>query len=530
MKTVSNISSIAGDRSKSREIAEASPQIGECRRRLELLYEVAQKASSVSEVSNLIQEILYMTQRIMRASASSLVIVNDEKGELYFQAGEKSAGNKLSQMTINLDSGIANRIVRNATPLVIDDVTKEEHYYKEIDKVTGFASRSTIAVPLIRAQKILGILAAVNRADGNPFNEQDLTVLTGLASTEPLILLVSMVTTATNNIEQHQILIDWYKSMFEALIAAADAKDLYASGHSSRVKKYTMLAASSLSFSLEELQAIEFGALLHDIGKLWVHDIVLRKAGPLTDEEWHIMRKHALKGAHMLTGIPHLEKVREIVLYHHERYDGKGYPEGLKDKDIPIGARLVAVADAYDTMTTAHSYRDKMNLDDAIKQLTKGSGTQFCPVAVKAFTTTLEKNEEESAKIKAARLAKEKAEKDSKEPAEAEAATRGINDAPGVDLYEGDVTLMITSLDGFGQVKQFKKCLETVDSLKIGLEGWSDTEGAIIVVSLRKPAALTSILSKMPMVEKVNKEQDKLVVKLRTPDARRAFKNGFSLI
>ena len=516
IKIMSNIFDKTRYGNKDQEIALANPEIEEYMKRLELLYEVAQKASSVSEVSKPLEEILCMTKQIMRTSASSFLLIDDEKGELYFQGAERRVGNNLIQMTISLDSGISNRVLCNGMPLFINDVTRDECFNKEIDKVTGFITKSIIAVPLLRGQKVIGILEAINKVNGQEFNEQDLAVLTRFASSEILILLVSMMATATNNIKQHQILIDWYKNMFETLIAAVDTKDLYASGHSSRVKEYTMMAANSLTFSLEELQAIEFGALLHDIGKIWIHDNVLRKSGPLTDEEWYIMRKHALKGAHMLSGIPYLEKVRDIVLYHHERYDGKGYPRGLKGGYIPIGARLVAVADAYDTMTTEHSYRDKMSIDDAINQLIKGSGTQFCPVAVKAFISTFEKSQE-------------KAERDSKELTKAEDAAKAINALDLEDTYKGDVTLLITSPDGFGGIRKFKKCLEKIDNLKVALESWSETEGSIIVVSVQKPMALTSILNKMPMVEKVDKSHNKLVVTLKIPAERKVFQHGFSL-
>jgi putative nucleotidyltransferase with HDIG domain len=458
-----------------------------------------------------------------------LLLIDEEKGELYFQAAAGVVGNRLSQMRISLDSGIASWVARNGKPLVINDVTRDNRFSKEIDKVTGFITKSVIAVPLLRGQKVIGILEAINKVDGHEFNKQDLAVLTGFTSTEALILLVSMVATATNNIEQHQILIDWYKSTFETLITAADAKDPYAYGHSRRVREYTMLAANSLSFSLEELQSIEFGALLHDIGKIHIYDIVLRKSGPLTDAEWYTMRKHALRGANILSGIPFLEKVRDIVLYHHERYDGKGYPQGLKGRNIPIGARLVAVAEAFDTMTTTHSYRAKMSIDDAIGELIKGIGTQFCPVAVKAFVSAFEKSKEKLVKIEDEHSVEEKTKRDNEELSKAEDAEKDIH-AIGSEIYEGDVQLVVISPDGFEQVKQFKKCLEKVDNLKIILDSWSEAEGTIIVVSVQKPMALTSILNKMPMVEKVDKNHNNMVVMLKTPAASKVFKHGFSLI
>jgi putative nucleotidyltransferase with HDIG domain len=488
----------------------------ECTKRLELLYEDAQNATFGSMVSKLLEDILHMTNEAMRVSASSLLLIGAEKEGLYFQVAENRSGRKLNQMTVSLDSGIAKQVISSGKPLIIKKVTKDERLINEIDMVTGLETKSVMAVPLLRGQKVIGILEATNRVDGRRFNKQDLVALSSLASNETLILLISMLVTATNNITHHQILIDWYKSMFETLIAAIDTKDLYSSNHSSRVKKYATMAASSLSFPLEELQAIELGALLHDIGKIWVHDKVLRKSGPLTDEEWYIMRKHALKGADMLNGIPYLEKVRDIVLYHHERYDGTGYPRGLKGTNIPIGARLVAVADAYDTMTTEHSYRDRISTEEAIRQLIEGKNTQFCPVAVDAFISALEKSQE-------------KAEKDSGklEKAKDTTADTSVSD---MDIYQGDIKLSITSPDGFREVRQFKKCIEKIEDLKVTLESWSETEGIIIIVSAQKPMDLPGILSELPMVAKVTRNPKDLGVILKTPAERKVFESGYSLV
>jgi len=512
-KAMSHLFNKARGGKKGRKVARASTGIEEYTKKLELLYEDAQNAASGSEVSKLLEEILRMTNQVLQVSASSLLLLGTEGGGSYFHVAGNRGGKKLSRMIISLDSGTAAWVISKDKPLIINDVTRDERFNDEIDKLTGLVTMSVMSAPVHRGQKIIGILEASNRADGQGFDEQDLAVLTGLASSEALILLASMAVTAINNITQHQILIDWYKSVFETLIAAVDTKDLYAAGHSSRVKKYAMLAASSLSVPLEELQAIELGALLHDIGKIWIHDKVLRKSGPLTDEEWYIMRKHAQKGAHMLDGIPYLEKVREIVLLHHERYDGKGYPLGLKGRDIPIGARLVAVADAYDTMTTEHSYRDKMSAEESIDQLVLGKKTQFCPIAVDAFISALSKS-------------RGKAEKDPGKPDKDEEPAADVS-IP--DIYQGDVTLSILSPESFGEVRQFKKHLEKTDGLKVALESWSETDGIIIIVSVQIPMALPGVLKKMPMVEKVTKNQNRLTVVLKTPTESKVFEKGFSL-
>jgi putative nucleotidyltransferase with HDIG domain len=176
-----------------------------------------------------------------------------------------------------------------------------------------------------------------------------------------------------------------YKCIIEAMVTAADAKDPYSAGHSRRVRNYTLMAAKVLNIPFDELQVIEFGALLHDIGKIGISDSILRKREPLTAEELYIIRKHSIRGADIVHGIPFLEKVTNLVLCHHERFDGKGYPGGLKGEQIPIGAGLIAVADAFDTMTTDRSYRRALSFEEAINELMSGAGTQFHPVAVNAL-------------------------------------------------------------------------------------------------------------------------------------------------
>ncbi len=381
---------------KSREIGETNIDAEEYATRLGLLYEVAQKASSYSEVLKLIEEILGVTQRILQASAVSLLLIDEERGELCFQAADGRVENKLGQRELELDSGIVGWVARRGMPVIVNNVSRDEHFNKDIDEFFGLVAKSIIAVPLVRGQKVIGVLEVLNKADGSVFEEPDLAVLTGFASTEALILLVSMAATAIHNIELRQAELNGHKRTVETLVAATDIKDPYACGHSQRVREYTLLAAGSLSFSPEELQIIEFGALLHDIGKIGIDDCILRKPTSLTNEEWYVMRKHSLIGANIVGEIPFLEKARDIVLYHHEWYNGTGYPEGIKGENIPMGARLVAVADAFDTITTEHSYRAALSEDEAVDELIRGSGTQFCPVAVQAFVSAFRKQRGES--------------------------------------------------------------------------------------------------------------------------------------
>jgi putative nucleotidyltransferase with HDIG domain len=176
-----------------------------------------------------------------------------------------------------------------------------------------------------------------------------------------------------------------HKSIVEALVTAIDAKDPYSVGHSRRVRNYALMAAKMLGIPSDELQIIEFGALLHDVGKIMIPDSILRKREPLTTEELYIIRKHSHRGAGIVSEIPCLARVTDLVLCHHERYDGKGYPRGLKSEQIPIGADLIAVADAFDTMTVDQSYRPALSVKQAITELRNGARKQFHPAAVDAL-------------------------------------------------------------------------------------------------------------------------------------------------
>ncbi len=200
-------------------------------------------------------------------------------------------------------------------------------------------------------------------------------------------ILVQNAATVIQNARLRQNVLEGYKSTIKALAASIDAKDHYTSGHSERVTAYALLGATSLQMSKEDLDILENAGILHDIGKIGIPDGILGKPGPLTPAEWDIIRQHPLIGANIVNDIPFLEESVKLIRYHHERYDGDGYPDGLKGDDIPLGARLLAVADAFDSMASSRAYRDAMRLEDALKELQMGIGTQFCPVAVEAFVS-----------------------------------------------------------------------------------------------------------------------------------------------
>ena len=173
-----------------------------------------------------------------------------------------------------------------------------------------------------------------------------------------------------------------YTETIEALVSALEARDPYTQAHAGRIRDTAIALSIAMQIPLEQRRAIRLGAIMHDVGKIGISDSILLKAGPLSDEEWKIMRAHPVIGEKMLSGIDFLAPALPIVRHHHERWDGNGYPDRLQGDAIPIGARIVGICDAFDAMTSDRSYRAGMTIDDACDELQRNSGTQFDPRCV----------------------------------------------------------------------------------------------------------------------------------------------------
>ncbi len=180
-----------------------------------------------------------------------------------------------------------------------------------------------------------------------------------------------------------------YDGTLRSLVAALDARDRETAGHSERVADLTMAIAEEMGISpdTEQWRCISWGALLHDVGKIAIPDEILRKPGGLTEQEWKSMRSHPHAGWEILQSVDFLAPAAEIVLAHHERFDGSGYPRGLAGDQVPLGARIFMIADAFDAMTSDRVYRAALPIEQALAEILRNSGTQFDPTAVRAFLT-----------------------------------------------------------------------------------------------------------------------------------------------
>lgn len=186
-----------------------------------------------------------------------------------------------------------------------------------------------------------------------------------------------------------------YMGTMESLRLAVDAKDSYTRNHSDRVSYYSLLIAKKLNLPEEELEIVRNGGLFHDIGKIGIPDAILQKTAKLTDEEYDDIKNHPSIGAHILAPAKIFENIIPMVKHHHERFDGRGYPSGLAGEDIPLYARIVAVADAFDAMTSDRSYRPRFTLYKALDELENCKGTQFDPMLVDLFILAIKENKEQ---------------------------------------------------------------------------------------------------------------------------------------
>lgn len=176
-----------------------------------------------------------------------------------------------------------------------------------------------------------------------------------------------------------------YLGTLEALASALDAKDKYTRGHSDRVAKYAVELARQIKLPEDQVEVIQQMALLHDVGKIGISDELLNRSGKISNDEFAMIKFHPVIGADILKDIHYLGAATEFVRYHHEKYDGSGYPDGLKGESIPLGARIITVADSFDAMTSDRSYRKKMTVQEALDEVSRCAGSHFDPLLAEAF-------------------------------------------------------------------------------------------------------------------------------------------------
>ncbi len=346
------------------------------RTRLDVLDKICSNTRSVKQQVVVYSTILQVARYALNASASSLILFDDQNKRNPYRFSDGPLGREVIRLTSREQIGIANMAIQNGKTLKVNAIDEDSRFGRFKGEVAGVLVRSAICVPLILNNSVVGVIEVLNRLDGNDFNDTDLATMDGLAAGTRLTI---------ENVRLNESLLYNYRSRLLRLVKANDRRELSECKHARRVTDYALIAAKELSLPPEEQRIIEYGATLHDIGMLGVPPEIFQKKEKLTNEDWNMIRKHPVMGYNLLRGMPTLNDVGKIILYHHERFDGKGYPSGLKGDSIPLNAQIISVAEAFDSMTVKHTYRNAMSAQQAMKELGQYAGTQFNPDAVKAL-------------------------------------------------------------------------------------------------------------------------------------------------
>ena len=314
--------------------------------------------------------------RLMNCEVSSLLLVDDETDELYFEVALGEKGEKVKEIRLKVGEGIAGWVAKYGEPLLITDISNDPRHSRKADERSEFKTRDMLCVPLKIKDKVIGVLEAINKLESDVFNNEDL---------ELFKILANQVAIAIDNARLYRELQDTFLQTAEALADAIEKRDPYTGGHTKRVVNYCMSIVKCLDINPEEKEHIKISAILHDIGKIGIKDTILRKPSELDKDEFEEMKKHPILGQEIMEKVTQLKDVIPGMRYHHERVDGKGYPDGLSGNKIPLVAKIIAVADAFDAMTTNRPYRKALKWETAIDNLKSGSGEQFDGEVVTAF-------------------------------------------------------------------------------------------------------------------------------------------------
>jgi len=264
----------------------------------------------------------------------------------------------------------------NQTPKVINNVLEDDDYapWKHLARIQGYSS--LVALPLMAKGQAIGVICIYFAEPFDP-NEQDMGLLTTAANEAAI---------AIENARVHENLQDAFVGTIRSLAETIDAKDAYTMGHSERVSLYSEAIARGLGLDGNELQTIRYAGYLHDVGKIGIPDVILAKPGKLTVDEFRVIQNHPVLSEKILKPVNFPFPVQSIVRHHHERYDGKGYPDGLAGEEIPLGARILFVADAYEAMTSDRPYRKALSPAMALDELERNKVTQFDARIVDVFS------------------------------------------------------------------------------------------------------------------------------------------------
>jgi HD-GYP domain-containing protein (c-di-GMP phosphodiesterase class II) len=347
--------------------------------KLEILTKLSSLLNSSLDFEYVKRRAITAATELLGCETSSLLL-KDEKGKLFFEVALGEKGEIVKRFQLKVGEGIAGWVAMHGEPLIVFNAQEDPRFFKEVDQAAGFITQNIICVPLRIKEVIIGVIQGINKREGE-FTKDDLGLFQSLAD---------QIAIALDNARLYEELNVMALQMVEGLSEAIEKRDSYSGGHPQRVLKICTAMSKYLPLSSEEKRQLTLAAILHDIGKVGITDHILGKNGVLTVEEMEIIRGHPGAGAAIVGHIKQLQSIMPAIQYHHEHYDGSGYPEGLAGKEIPLVARIIAVADTYDAIIHERAYHRGMSKSEAVAEIAENVGTQFDPHMVEAFAQALD--------------------------------------------------------------------------------------------------------------------------------------------
>jgi HD-GYP domain-containing protein (c-di-GMP phosphodiesterase class II) len=372
---------------KYREVQDLTGRLRKKIRELETSHESGKAIVSLLDRRELLNVIMRLTTSSLGYDRSIILLHNEEEQSLITAAssgGEIELMRKFGGYRVPLHraSNILVRTFNSGKPVLVED-TATHGLNQKNPLLQAFAPTSFVVVPLISRGKVIGVMAADRAGDHAPITQEDLDSLVGFGN---------HVAVALENSRLYESLEQASLDAIQALAKAVEAKDPYTHGHSERVADYSTRLGAAIGLSEKQQLNLKLACMIHDIGKIGVTERILHKPARLDQEEQTAIKHHPVIGETIIRPLKGLGEIARMIRNHHERYDGLGYPDRLRGEEIPLEARIMAIADSYDAMTTTRPYRVPLPEEVVIRELVDNRGRQFDPFLVESFLTVIGAN------------------------------------------------------------------------------------------------------------------------------------------
>lgn len=347
---------------------------------LETLYKVGRTINSIQSVEDLLDQIGKTVLSVF-TDAQRVCILLSENGKDFKPKTIETKADIPSQ-PLQISRSIVNEAVREKVCILANDAFHDDRFLAS-ESIQAMSLRSVMCAPLVNKGAVLGVIYLDNREKPECFDEDDIALLSALANQSAV---------AIDNSRLYENVQKAYHEAIVALMNTVEAKDPYTRGHSQRTGRYALGIAREMGLGGEESKRIKTAAELHDIGKIGVRDLIIGKDSPLSTMEFDSMKDHVLTGEDIIKPIAYLSFARPMIRHHHERYDGRGYPDGLQGNRIPLGARIIGVADAFDAMTTKRPYNEPLSFEEALEKFEPLKGKQFDPQVIEALVRMIKRD------------------------------------------------------------------------------------------------------------------------------------------